>query len=213
MSPPDPVALSSIAAAFLPVWLACAWGCDNREAFQKPQPGLERMMQQRRVDAYAQSDVFADGRSMREPPPGTRSRETPYPGQPALSEGRADGEYLGHIPRPLTRELLQAGRRAYDEICATCHGVLGDGHSVVAEKMELRRPPSFFEPRLLALPVGRIFEVAGHGYGLMPGFAATLDVDQRWAVVAYVQALRISQQSNVADVPSEAQAALRREAP
>jgi mono/diheme cytochrome c family protein len=200
-------------AALVFVWLACVWGCDNREAFQKPHPGLERMMQQRRVDPYSQSTVFADGRGMREPPLGTRSREMPYADQPALSEGRENGEYLARVPRPLTHELLQAGRLAYDEICSTCHGVVGDGSSVVAQKMALRRPPSFFEPRLMALPLGQIFEVASHGYGLMPGFAATLDVDQRWAVVAYVQALRISQQSQLADLPADVQAALRREGP
>lgn len=199
--------------ALLPLSLACASGCDNREALHQPQPGLQRMMQQRRVDPYAQSHAFADGRSMREPPPGTRSRETPYAGQPALSKGQVNGAYVERVPLPLTRELLQAGRQAYEEVCSTCHGVLGDGNSVVAQKMELRRPPSFLEPRLMGLPLGRIFEIAGHGYGLMPGFAATLDVDQRWAVVAYIQALRISQRSQLSDLPADAQLALRRAAP
>ncbi|HEY3666259.1 MAG TPA: cytochrome c, partial [Polyangiaceae bacterium] len=116
-------------------------------------------------------------------------------------------------PLTVDPELMRDGRAAYDEICATCHGVLGNGASVVADKMELRRPPSFLEARLEALPAGEIFAVASRGYGLMPGFASVLDVEQRWAVVAYIRALRLSQSSAVAELPADVLRELTRVAP
>ena len=113
----------------------------------------------------------------------------------------------------MTRASLEAGRAAFERVCATCHGVLGDGNSVVAEKMELRKPPSLHEARIAQLPAGKVFQVASVGYGLMPGYAALLSVEERWAIVGYLGALRLSQAAPVASLPPFMQAELRRAAP
>jgi hypothetical protein len=188
-------------------------GCDNRDAFRAPEPGLERMLLQPRAVPYGASSAFPDGRVMREPPVGTVPRSPPALGQPIVQTGRDGVEYVRRIPIPVTRASLAQGREAFDRVCATCHGILGDGNSVVAQKMELRRPPSLHEPRIAALPAGKAFEVASLGYGFMPGFAATLDIYERWAVVGYLEALRTSQAVEVAHLPEELRAELAREAP
>jgi mono/diheme cytochrome c family protein len=193
--------------------VAALVSCDNREAFRTPEPGLERMLRQPRGMPYGESGVFADGRVMREPPPGTVPRLELAVAQRVVETGQDGLEYVRLIPVPVTRSALAQGREAFDRVCATCHGILGDGNSVVAEKMELRRPPSLQESRIAELPAGKVFHVVSVGYGLMPGFAPMLDVFERWAVVGYLEALRTSQAIEVARLPEALRSELEREAP
>jgi len=190
---------------------SCA--CDNREAFHRPEPGLERMLQQQRGDPYGGSEFFADQRVMRGPPPDTHVYESSPGPNPLLDTGREHGDYALALPMPLSRSLLERGRAEFERVCATCHGILGDGVSVVAQKMELRAPPSLHEARITALPRGRIFEIISQGYGLMPSLAAEVAPGDRWAIIAYLDALRLSRAAPVARLPSPELAELEREAP
>ena len=187
--------------------------CDNRQAFRAPEPGLERMLQQRRGDRYGASSFFEDGRVMRTPPPFSVAREQAAAGDKKMETGRDADGYAKLLPVPVTRVLLEQGQASFDRVCATCHGVLGDGVSVVAEKMELRKPPSLHEARIRELAPGQVFEIVSVGYGLMPSLASLLDVDERWAVIAYLDALRLSQAAQLAALPEALRADLRREAP
>ncbi|MEO6602751.1 MAG: cytochrome c [Polyangiaceae bacterium] len=187
--------------------------CQNRQAFHEPEPGLERMLLQHRGKPYTASSAFSDGRVMRPPVPDTVAKERPWLGRPLLETGRDETGYAAHVPLPVTSQLLRLGQASFDRVCATCHGVLGDGHSVVAEKMELRRPPSLHEPRIEALAPGQVFEVTSLGYGLMPSFAPMLSVEERWATVAYLGALRLSQHAPSESLPPKLRAALAQEAP
>lgn len=184
---------------------ASVTSCDNREAFRRPEPGLERMLIQPRSKPYRASPDFPDGRMMRTPPEGTLSREQARAGGALASRGRAADSYALQVPIPLTAATLRRGRKAFETICATCHGVLGDGVSFVAEKMELRKPPSLFEVRIVALPPGQVFDVVSNGYGLMPSFSAALAVEERWAVVGYLDVLRRSRAMKLAELPPDLQ--------
>jgi hypothetical protein len=165
---------------------------------------------QPRAHAYNESIFFADGLSMRAPPDGTVPRERVF-GSTALTSGRegetgqiaANGErvpsYAKTIPLPVTRKLLDLGRKRFDITCATCHGPVGDGNSIVANQMSLRPPPSLHKYNDRA--PGYIFEVISKGFGLMASYAAELTIEERWAVVAYVRALQISQSVTVDRIP------------
>jgi hypothetical protein len=204
-------------AAFFRVvpWLIAGLlsACDESQAFHQPEPGLERMLEQPRGERYGASSAFADGRTMREPVPDTVSREQSFIGQTQIETGRSNADYVPNSPLPVTRASLEVGRVAFERVCATCHGVLGDGNSVVAEKMALRKPPSLHEARIARLPAGKVFQVASVGYGLMPGFGALLNVEERWAVVGYLDALRLSQAAPATSLPPYMQAELRKAAP
>jgi mono/diheme cytochrome c family protein len=171
------------------------------------------MLVQPRGERYGESSAFADGRTMRMPVPDTVAREQPFAGQTGVESGHDDAGYLPVIPLPVTRASLERGHVAFERVCATCHGVLGDGTSVVAEKMQLRKPPSLLEARIANLPPGKVFQVASLGYGYMPGYRALLSVEERWAVVGYLDALRLSQAAPVATLPAAVQAELRKAAP
>ena len=70
--------------------------------------------------------------------------------------------------------------------------------------------PDGRHPHLLP---GYVFAVVTEGYGLMPSYAEMLSVEERWAVVAYLEALRLSQRAPVASLPPELRQKLQEVAP
>ncbi len=165
--------------------------CSTEDVVERPTPGLERMQRQRRADAFEASSVFADGRVLQAPPEGTVPTSRVL--DPERGLGLAGQEPTRRVPLPLTFGLLERGRDRFDVFCAPCHGVLGDGQSVVGKNLPLVAPRSLVTAEIRAYPPGRLFRVVSEGFGLMPSYAAQLAVDDRWAVVAYVRALQLSQ--------------------
>jgi len=173
-------------------------------------PRLDPMQRQQKVQAYEASTYHADGLGMRTPPAGTVEYRSLL--APDLATGRGpDGKPVARMPIDATGELLALGRRKFDIHCATCHGILGDGESQVAINMSLRRPPSLHAYRDVA--DGYLYQVISGGFGLMPSYAPQLDVRERWAVVAYVRALQLSQAASLDQAPPEVRESLRKEAP
>jgi mono/diheme cytochrome c family protein len=163
------------------------------------------MIAQRSYRPYEAAPQFADHRAMRPPPPGT-IRHDRVVGQPALTAGAVGGVDVATVPMGVDARLLERGRTRFEIVCATCHGLTGDGQSAVARKMELRRPPPLIEPPVTTFVPGRVFRVISLGYGLMPSYAAVLDVTDRWAVVAYLRALQVSQHVALGELPPSVRA-------
>jgi hypothetical protein len=183
--------------AFLPLVAAAltasACTCGGLQSSQI----LQRMETQEKYQPYAANDLFADGRSMRTPPEGTVSRER-LVGHPNITAGEiADG---GPV-------LLKRGRHRYEIVCANCHGLVGNGDSMVADNMATRLPPSLVV--LTDKPAGFFYKAITLGYGLMPSFAGEIPMDERWAVVAYLKALQLSQNTPIQALPEDVQRRLR----
>jgi mono/diheme cytochrome c family protein len=64
-------------------------------------------------------------------------------------------------------------------------------------------PPSFHTDQLRQAPVGHIFQVATNGLGAMPSYAQQVPVRDRWAIVAYVKALQLSQHADASQLPAD----------
>jgi mono/diheme cytochrome c family protein len=176
---------------------------------------------QPRANRYKESDFYDDGLTMRAPPEGTVPRER-ITQNVVMTTGRlADGpiqsngeplpRYVATPPVPVTRALLQLGRKRFDITCATCHGPLGDGDSIVARQMALRPPPSLH--KYVDRPAGYFYEVITKGFGMMASYAGELNVEERWAVVAYIRALQLSQSAPLDSAPAEERQRLEREQP
>jgi mono/diheme cytochrome c family protein len=171
-------------------------------------PRLDPMWEQPKVKAYRASEYYADGLAMRDPPPGTVAHRPPL--DPVVATGiTPDGSPLPTSPVAATPELLARGRKKFEIHCAVCHGVLGDGQSQVALNFSLRKPANLHDYR--GITDGHIFQVISNGFGLMGSYASALDVQDRWAVVAYVRALQLSQHAAVDQVPPEARGRLDQE--
>lgn len=162
---------------------------------------LERMIEQPKFTTYQACDVCPGGTIMMTPPAGTVPRGEPIAPAP-LVLGRQAGRHLDRIPIAVTRGVLDRGRNRFDIFCAACHGRLGNGVSKVAENMTLRRPANLLTAPYTDYLPGRIFTSITEGYGLMRSYAGELPIADRWAVVAYVQALQLSQHAELDALPA-----------
>ncbi len=64
-------------------------------------------------------------------------------------------------------------------------------------------PPTFHQDRLRNAPVGHFFDVMTNGSGSMPSYATQIPVVDRWAIIAYIRALQLSQNATIEDVPPD----------
>jgi mono/diheme cytochrome c family protein len=165
---------------------------------------------QPRVNAFSESEFYDDGLAMRAPPQGTVPRERVVLNL-ALSTGKTgpgpNDPYVTTFPVKVDRPLMALGKKRYDITCGTCHGPVGDGDSIVAKQMSLRPPPSLHNYNDKA--PGYIYEVITKGFGMMASYAGELSVRERWAVVAYIRALQLSQATPLDKAPPEARAQLQ----
>ena len=165
------------------------------------------MADQPKVEPFEASPFFADGAGMRVPPANTVSREFGAL-DPAYLTGQGEGGMLADLPVPLTVELLQRGKVRYDIYCSPCHDYDGRGTGAVVRR-GFPQPASFVdEPRLLAAPVGYLYNAITNGFGRMLPYASRVSVEDRWAISAYVKALQLSQNADPADIPEGAEVLL-----
>ncbi|HEX8963621.1 MAG TPA: cytochrome c [Rhodocyclaceae bacterium] len=180
--------------------------------------GMHNMYDQPRYNSFAPSPLFADGTSARRPPAGTLpSARGAFAGTSSAWKGadevRRDEAALAAtaVPYPITRQLLERGRSRFDIYCAPCHSVAGDGDGLVARR-GFPHPPSYHQDRLRRAPDRHFFDVISGGYGIMPRYADVLSPADRWAVVAYIRALQLSQDAHVDSLPADLRRRLEAEA-
>jgi len=119
---------------------------------------------------------------------------------PAVAAALAEQPYVDHFPVPITRRVLERGRARFTIFCAVCHGASGYGDGIVVQR-GFTRPPSYHTDRLRSAPVGYFYEVITHGFGSMPDYAEQVPPRDRWAIVAYLRALQLSQHAPLKDLP------------
>ena len=179
--------------------------------------GCERTMKnmyvQPKLGPDAASPLFADGKGSRPPPPGSVAMAE---GDLAKTSGGRHGRdaivaddaaAAASAPPAIDLALLQRGQQRYDIYCTPCHSPLGDGDGLVARR-GFPPPPTFHQARLRDAPDRHLFDVVGQGYGVMPAFADRTTPQDRWAIVAYVRALQLSQDVPVGRLPPDLRAAL-----
>jgi mono/diheme cytochrome c family protein len=151
----------------------------------------------------AKSDFFADMRAARPPVEGTvargdlRADSYLYTGM--IPGSNTPGDYM---PFPVNEQILQRGRERFNIYCSPCHSRLGDGNGIVPARGFARKPPSFHIERLRKVPLGYFFDIMTHGFGIMPDYAAQIAPKDRWAIVAYVRALQLSQNATGGEIPA-----------
>jgi len=116
----------------------------------------------------------------------------PQPGSGPKSKFDENRDFVDSFPIAVDEQLIEHGRNRYLIYCVVCHDSLGTGHGKIVER-GYTPPPSYHIPRLRDAPVGRLFAVISEGYGSMPSHAGQISADDRWAIVAYVRALQLSQ--------------------
>jgi mono/diheme cytochrome c family protein len=153
-----------------------------------------------RLKPLAESSYFADGNSSRLPPPNTIARGHLQTDVLLYSGRDPDGKLATQFPWPINEAVLARGKQRYEIVCANCHGPDGYGRGIIVRR-GFPRPPSYHDDPLRKAPVGHFFDVITNGYGAMYPYASIIEVNDRWAIIAYIRALQRSQRATVADVP------------
>ena len=157
------------------------------------------MRNQPKYKALEESTFFADGRAARPIVEGTVAR-----GQLRIDDhlyaGKVNGELADTFPMAITAEFLARGQERYNIYCSLCHDRVGNGNGMIVQR-GFKRPSSFHIDRLREVPVGHFFDVITNGFGVMYDYAARVKPRDRWAIVAYIRALQLSQHASVADLP------------
>jgi mono/diheme cytochrome c family protein len=179
--------------------------------------GCERAMhdmyRQPRLDPGEGSSLFPDGRGGPPAPPGTVPVAA---GTLAMTTSGRKGRELpaewhvaenSRTPPPTTDALLARGQQRYEIYCLPCHSPLGDGDGPVVRR-GFPHPPSYHEQRLRDAPDRHFFDVISNGYGIMHSYADRVAPQDRWAIVAYIRALQLSQHAQVAQLPTSVRAKL-----
>lgn len=179
---------------------------------------FQDMDNQPRYGAQDSSTVFADNRAMRLPIPGTIARgqlqeDDHYYRGFTRASGNADGgaTFFDSLPQQvqLSPALLKRGQERYTIYCAPCHGHDGYGNGPInsraVEKQEPKWVPaaSLHTDTVRSRPDGHLYNTITNGIRNMAGYGAQISVDDRWAIVAYLRALQLSQHTPATQVPAE----------
>jgi mono/diheme cytochrome c family protein len=197
--------------------LASLAACRGQTSGEPPIQLERNMFDSERYNPESYSNFFADHRTMRTPVEGTVARDF-YEGDSETATGlMADKtEYAMTVPQLVIgkagdmKTLVARGRERFGIYCAPCHGLTGDGKGmVVCKRDKVTDPcesrgfpplPSYEDPRIRQMPDGQLFATITHGVRSMPSYAAQIPGSDRWAIVAYVRALELSQ---MPDHPSQ----------
>ena len=147
-----------------------------------------------------ESTFFVDDRSARQPVEGTVARGQVRDDE-LLYTGKLNGADAVVFPFRVDATVMARGQERFNIYCAPCHGRTGLGDGMIVMR-GYRRPPSYEEDRLRAAPVGHFFDVITNGFGAMPDYASQIAAPDRWAIVAYIRALQLSEHATPADVPA-----------
>ena len=161
-----------------------------------------------RYKPLQQSDSYADKRSSRPIIEGTVARGF-LKADDIFYTGMQAGVPVEKIPMPLTAAVVDRGRERYNIYCSPCHGVAGDGDGMIV-KRGYKQPTSYHDPRLRNEKAGYFFDVMTRGFGQMPDYAAQVSPKDRWAIVAYIRALQLSQHASVGDLTQDERGRLER---
>lgn len=175
------------------------------------------MQDQPRYKAFKKSDFFGDKKAMRQLPEGTVARgflredKAFYQGKKAVVDNNAQATTatdargnsvvtsfpndIEKSPVPVTRELLDRGEQRYKVFCIVCHGPVGNGDGMIVRR-GYPQPPTYNDDRLRSAPDGHFFDVITNGWGKMNSYASQVPPADRWAIVAYIRALQVSQNPN-----------------
>jgi mono/diheme cytochrome c family protein len=196
-------------------------GWQGRLSRQPPIEVFPDMDRQLRLRPQQPNDFFTNGLSSQLPPPGTIARGQPvqtvngavYPFEDApVNTGRVTGttNFVATNPLSVTGLLLQRGRERFNIYCTPCHGALGNGNGITKKLGVMPTVANLQDKRIVEMADGEIFNTITSGKSTMGAYGPILPVADRWAIIAYLRALQLSQLGSVNDLPPDQQAALKK---
>jgi len=189
-----------------------AFKCRGHKFTKPPFELLPDMDHQSKLKYQVESDFFADGLASRMPVEGTVPMGFAIPSEPGeviagmpvygggdsyYATGRF-GSFWGHgFPEEVTVDeaFVNRGAERYQIYCSVCHGDSGNGQGVASHygmmtTRNLHLPDQADEDNEQYRTDGQIFNTITNGMGAMGGYGHNIDLDDRWAIVAYLRVLQ-----------------------
>jgi len=217
--------------AFLVILIVSWAGFRGQKSSQPPIEVFPDMDRQPKVKAQVPFEFFADGVGARKPVQGTvplgyaspqhkpidgstGESTSPYNqvafgGFPDYAQTGTMGENWGTgVPIPVDESLIARGHERYRIFCAVCHGDTGAGNGM-AKQFGVATVVSLHQERIRVMSDGEIFNTIANGKNTMLGYGEKIPVHDRWAIIAYLRALQLSQGgATISDVPPAERAKL-----
>ena len=165
--------------------------------------GCTDMYDHQKVKPLEESKFYRDGLSARPLVEGTVARGHENMDE-HLYRGTVNGKLVDEFPFPATLDVIKHGEDRYNTFCSPCHSRLGDGNGMIVRR-GFPKPNSFHSDSVRNKPAGYYFDVITNGFGRMYSYAPSVPVKDRWAIVAYIRALQLSQRAHVSGLPSDDQ--------
>lgn len=213
------VFLIAVVLSWIPLVVAARRRVSTSE---EPRISLAQDMgNQPKYKAQHTSEVFADGRADRPKIAGTVAQEDLdnddfyYRGftiAPAASNAatKPSVTFFKGFPKQIkvNEALLARGQTQFNIYCTPCHGYDGSGHGMVNDRaMELGdkwvQAANLTSETVRSRTEGHIFNTITNGIRNMPPHGHQIPVEDRWAIVAYVRALQLSQDAPPNAVPQD----------
>jgi mono/diheme cytochrome c family protein len=175
------------------------------------------MQDQPRYKAFKKSEFFNDDKAMRDLPEGTIARgllkedKAFYTGKKENADPNVQVQTttddtgntlvssfpndITEFPMPVNEDVINRGQERYNVHCIVCHGPTGNGDGMIVRR-GFSKPPTYNDDRLRNAPVGHFYDVIANGWGKMNSYAAQVTPADRWAIVAYIRTLQVSQNPN-----------------
>jgi mono/diheme cytochrome c family protein len=155
--------------------------------------GEANMDDQAKARTWDRNGFFPREMTMRHPVAGTVPRNDP----------------AREVPQPATvsAALLDQGRERYAVFCTPCHGQDGLGAGMIVQR-GLAPAGNLASEKVRKESGAEIYGAISNGYRSMFGMAQMIPSADRWAIVAYVRALQMSQDVPVATLPEADRTAL-----
>lgn len=173
---------------------------------------IQNMDNQPKFVSQEANALFLDNRAMRPRVEGTIA-QTGMVGDTHKFMGIVDGAWATTYPVDITvdKAFIQRGQERFDIYCAPCHGKGGFGDGIIHERAQQLvetgvngtswvAPKNIHEDIIKEQPVGQLFNTITNGVRTMSGYASQIPVDDRWAILSYIEALQVSQHASPDDV-------------
>jgi mono/diheme cytochrome c family protein len=173
---------------------------------------IQNMDNQPKYVSQEANALFLDGRAMRPRVEGTIARSG-MAGDTHLFMGVTDGDWSTEYPSSLTvdHDFLLRGQGRFNIYCSPCHGAVGKGEGLIhARANQLVEtgtngttwvaPKNLHEEVVKEQPVGQLFNSITNGVRTMAAYGSQISTKDRWAIVAYIKALQLSQDADPSTV-------------
>lgn len=214
------ILVAAIVIAVFASWIPLAYFARARATMSKePRVSLvQDMGLQPKFREQQSNPLFADGRADRPEIVGTvahgrlQDDDHLYRGFTMAVDpktGKPAAKFFDDFPSSIKvdAKLLARGQDRFNIYCSVCHGYDGYGHGTVNERgleLQTEEHGNWVQAANLTIdpaksrPVGHIYNTINVGIRNMPAYGPQIPVNDRWAIVAYVRALQLSQ-----DVPTK----------